>query len=46
MNMRKKLIKILLTFGASLLSLIAATVSAGACWSYMYQPEEPESLKK
>lgn len=46
MSMKKKAIKLLLTFGASLLTLIAATVSAGACWAYYYQPEEPKSLRK
>lgn len=44
--MNKKVLRIMLTLGASIFTLIATTVSAGACWFWTYQPEEPKSLRK
>jgi len=39
--MKKKFMAII----ATLATVIAATVATSACWWYMYQPEEPKSLK-
>ncbi len=44
--MKKKVFKLFLILGAAIFTLIATTVSAGACWWWAYQPEEPESLRK
>lgn len=30
---------------AAIATVIAATVATSACWWYVYQPEEPKSLK-
>ena len=30
---------------AAVATILAATVASSACWWYIYQPEEPESLK-
>ena len=39
--MKMKLMAII----ASLATLVAATAATSACWWYLYQPEEPKSLK-
>ena len=30
---------------AAVATILAATVASSACWWYIYQPKEPESLK-
>ena len=30
---------------AAVATILEATVASSACWWYIYQPEEPESLK-
>ncbi|HZK24173.1 MAG TPA: cyclic lactone autoinducer peptide [Oscillospiraceae bacterium] len=40
--MKKKLLSLL----ASLLTLVAVSGAASACWAILYQPKLPEALKK
>lgn len=42
----KKMTMIMATIGASLLTLIATAISAGACYWGGHQPVEPDSLSK
>jgi len=38
--------KKLFVAAATLFTVIAAIASASACWVWMYQPEEPKSLRQ
>lgn len=40
-NMKAKLLAVI----AAAATILAATVASSACWWYVYQPEEPESLR-
>ena len=37
--------KKLMAIVATLATVLAATAATSACWWYLYQPEEPKSLK-
>lgn len=37
--------KKLMAIVATIATVLAATAATSACWWYLYQPEEPESLK-
>lgn len=44
--MKIKLVKTLITLSTLLCTVMAFTVSASACGWSLYQPEEPECLRK
>lgn len=44
--MRKGLFRTMVVLGASVLTFVAFTVSASACWFGCYQPEEPKLLRE
>lgn len=37
--------KKLMAIVATIATVLAATAATSACWWYLYQPEEPDSLK-
>jgi len=37
--------KKLMAIVATIATVLAATAATSACWWYLYQPEEPKSLK-
>lgn len=44
--MRRKLFLSAVSLLAGVFTLLANTASASACFFWMYQPEEPKSLRK
>jgi AgrD protein len=44
--MKSKLMKVFLTFGAAIFTLLAFSTSASACFVGYYQPNEPKSLRE
>ncbi len=40
------MVRKLLAAAAALFTVIATIASASACWFYLYQPEEPKSLRQ
>ncbi|HOJ12090.1 MAG TPA: cyclic lactone autoinducer peptide [Clostridiales bacterium] len=44
--MKKKVLMTVFAIGAALLTFLASASAASACWFFMYQPQEPKSLRK
>lgn len=44
--MKKGLVLKVMTLAAVMLSFLATTTTASACWWGLYQPEEPKALRE
>jgi AgrD protein len=44
--MKKRILMTVFAVSASILTFLATTASASACWLYNYQPQEPKCLRK
>ncbi len=44
--MKKRILMTLFAISASLLTFLATTISASACWLFLYQPQEPKCLRE
>ncbi len=44
--MKKNLVLKVMTLAAGMLTFLATTTTASACWWGIYQPEEPKSLRE